>query len=91
MLGAVIREEREQSAWTEGVAIWIAVIVVSGVGKLASSSKLLRQVYSTNKAMARFCFHKVLHPSTTALPGIELVLSLQGLAMTIRRTCSFAS
>lgn len=33
MLGAVIREEREQSAWTEGVAIWIAVIVVSGVGK----------------------------------------------------------
>lgn len=43
MLGAAIREEREQSAWTEGVAIWIAVIVVSGVGEsslhLCSSRK----------------------------------------------------
>lgn len=37
MLGAAIREEREQSAWTEGVAIWIAVIVVSGVGELAAA------------------------------------------------------
>ena len=33
VLGAAIKEEREQSAWTEGVAIWVAVIVVSGVGK----------------------------------------------------------
>lgn len=33
VLGAAIKEEREQNAWTEGVAIWIAVIVVSGVGK----------------------------------------------------------
>lgn len=33
VLGAAIKHEREQSAWSEGVAIWVAVIVVSGVGK----------------------------------------------------------
>lgn len=25
-------EEREQNAWSEGVAIWVAVFIVSGVG-----------------------------------------------------------
>lgn len=33
VLGVAIREERLQHSWTEGVAIWVAVIVVSGVGK----------------------------------------------------------
>jgi Ca2+-transporting ATPase len=32
ILGVAIPEEREQSAWTEGVAIWVAVLVVSLVG-----------------------------------------------------------
>ncbi len=33
VLGVAIHEERLQHSWTEGVAIWVAVIVVSGVGK----------------------------------------------------------
>jgi Ca2+-transporting ATPase len=32
ILGVAVPEEREQSAWTEGVAIWVAVFVVSLVG-----------------------------------------------------------
>jgi Ca2+-transporting ATPase len=32
ILGAAIPAEREESAWTEGVAIWVAVLVVSLVG-----------------------------------------------------------
>lgn len=33
VLGVAIKEEREQNAWSEGVAIWVAVIVVSLVGE----------------------------------------------------------
>lgn len=33
VLGVAIEEEREQKAWSEGVAIWVAVIVVSLVGE----------------------------------------------------------
>lgn len=33
VLGVVIPSEREQKSWTEGVAIWVAVAVVSGVGE----------------------------------------------------------
>ena len=32
VLGVVIEEQREEKAWTEGVAIWAAVMVVSLVG-----------------------------------------------------------
>lgn len=32
VLGVAIPEEREQHAWSEGVAIWVAVLVVSLVG-----------------------------------------------------------
>ncbi len=32
ILGVAIKSQREESAWSEGVAIWVAVIVVSGVG-----------------------------------------------------------
>ena len=32
VLGVVIREQREEKAWTEGVAIWVAILVVSLVG-----------------------------------------------------------
>ena len=42
VLGVAIKEEREQNAWSEGVAIWVAVIVVSLVGEAASSMFLLK-------------------------------------------------
>ena len=32
ILGVAVTSEREQNAWTEGVAIWVAVLVVSLVG-----------------------------------------------------------
>ena len=32
ILGAVIPSQRAERAWTEGVAIWVAVVVVSFVG-----------------------------------------------------------
>ena len=32
VLGVAVKDQREESAWSEGVAIWVAVIVVSGVG-----------------------------------------------------------
>lgn len=32
VIGAAVEEEREQNAWTEGIAIWVAVTVVSLVG-----------------------------------------------------------
>lgn len=34
VLGVAVKDQREESAWSEGVAIWVAVIVVSGVGEL---------------------------------------------------------
>ncbi len=33
VLGVTIKEQREEKAWTEGVAIWVAVLVVSLVGE----------------------------------------------------------
>lgn len=39
ILGATIPEQREESAWVEGVAIWIAVSVVSLVGAWNDWSK----------------------------------------------------
>ena len=33
VLGVAMPEERAQAQWTEGVAIWVAVIVVSLVGE----------------------------------------------------------
>ena len=41
VLGVAIKEEREQKAWSEGVAIWVAVIVVSLVGERSYCSALL--------------------------------------------------
>ena len=34
VIGAVVKSQREQAAWTEGVAIFVAVMVVSLVGNL---------------------------------------------------------
>lgn len=47
VLGVAIREERLQHSWTEGVAIWVAVIVVSGVGK--PHQELLIAMYCLNR------------------------------------------
>ena len=33
VIGAAVKEQREEAAWTEGIAIWVAVMVVSGVGE----------------------------------------------------------
>lgn len=41
-LGAGIKEEREEQAWVEGVAIWVAVIIVSLVGSLNDYQKELQ-------------------------------------------------
>lgn len=38
VLGSAVKDQREESAWSEGVAIWVAVIVVSGVGEYLSSA-----------------------------------------------------
>lgn len=42
VLGTAIKEQREESAWSEGVAIWVAVIVVSGVGAVNDYQKDLQ-------------------------------------------------
>lgn len=34
VLGSAIPDERAKNGWIEGVAIWIAVIVVISVGRL---------------------------------------------------------
>jgi hypothetical protein len=33
VLGAAIPDERHENGWIEGVAIWVAVFVVVGVGE----------------------------------------------------------
>jgi Ca2+-transporting ATPase len=33
VIGVAVKSQREESAWSEGVAIWIAVLVVSLVGE----------------------------------------------------------
>ena len=42
VLGAAIKEERENNAWVEGVAIWVAVILVSMVGSVNDYQKELQ-------------------------------------------------
>jgi Ca2+-transporting ATPase len=42
VLGSAVKEQREESAWSEGVAIWVAVIVVSGVGAVNDYQKDLQ-------------------------------------------------
>ncbi len=34
VIGAAVKEQSEEAGWTEGVAIWVAVLVVSFVGKV---------------------------------------------------------
>ena len=42
VLGVAIKEEREANAWVEGVAIWVAVILVSMVGSVNDYQKELQ-------------------------------------------------
>jgi P-type Ca2+ transporter type 2C len=42
VLGAAIKEERDNNAWVEGVAIWVAVILVSMVGSVNDYQKELQ-------------------------------------------------
>lgn len=42
VLGVAVKDQREESAWSEGVAIWVAVIVVSGVGAINDYQKDLQ-------------------------------------------------
>ena len=44
VLGVVIKEQREEKAWTEGVAIWVAILVVSLVGMQLSWHCLLSEL-----------------------------------------------
>lgn len=43
VIGAVVPSEREQNAWSEGVAIWVAVVIVSGVGAFNDWNKGARR------------------------------------------------
>jgi Ca2+-transporting ATPase len=38
-LGAGIPEQRAKNEWIEGVAIWVAVFLVSGIGTPPSNSR----------------------------------------------------
>ena len=51
MLGVAIREERLEHSWTEGVAIWVAVIVVSGVGEHRFSVPLCKLLFTRHIAL----------------------------------------
>jgi P-type Ca2+ transporter type 2C len=42
VLGVAIKEERQNNAWVEGVAIWVAVILVSMVGSVNDYQKELQ-------------------------------------------------
>ena len=33
VIGAAVKSQREDSGWSEGVAIWVAVLIVSFVGE----------------------------------------------------------
>lgn len=49
ILGVVIKQQREERAWTEGVAIWVAVLVVSSVGEQLSGTHVQQDMHQTNQ------------------------------------------
>lgn len=63
ILGAAVPEERENSAWTEGVAIWVAVLVVSLVGGWPRCGALALLAASCDRPCPCVCNPK-------ALPGV---------------------
>ncbi len=42
VIGAALPSERAQNGWTEGVAIWVAVIIVSLVGEPTSCTPVTK-------------------------------------------------
>ena len=46
ILGVVIKQQREEKAWTEGVAIWVAVLVVSSVGKQQLGTRMQTDMHT---------------------------------------------
>jgi hypothetical protein len=61
-LGVAVPAEREDSAWSEGVAIWVAVLVVSLVGEchaVCLPAQLLS--WTVSCAMAHMCTPPVVH------------------------------
>ena len=75
MLGAAVPSQREESAWSEGVAIWVAVAVVSLVGERRPDSAhawcWLAGAHGTGGGPGRLplapSLHRVLRP--TAMQG----------------------
>ncbi|DBB05302.1 TPA: hypothetical protein ACH3X3_010532 [Trebouxia sp. C0006] len=80
VLGVAIKEEREQNAWSEGVAIWVAVIVVSLVGagndfqKDKQFRKLNAQKDIVEVTVVRGGSNKLI-PNTGVVVGDVLVLT----------------
>jgi Ca2+-transporting ATPase len=42
VLGSAIAEQREKGEWIEGVAIWVAIFLVTGVGEMFFFGTFLR-------------------------------------------------
>ena len=68
VIGAAVKEQREEAGWTEGVAIWVAVIVVSFVGRAfltvaAPSSVKIGQAYLAYdvRSLSQFLGHHTKH------------------------------
>jgi hypothetical protein len=71
ILGAVIPSQRAERAWTEGVAIWVAVVVVSFVGA-ARALPCSTRTHATGAALParrrRRAPHADLQPRVSAVP-----------------------
>ncbi len=71
ILGAVIPSQRAERAWTEGVAIWVAVVVVSFVGAACALPRSAR-TRATGAALParrrRRAPHADLQPRVSAVP-----------------------
>ena len=61
ILGVVIKQQREERAWTEGVAIWVAVLVVSSVGEQLSGTHVQQDMHQTIKSQKRSKFIACTH------------------------------
>ncbi|KAG2453047.1 hypothetical protein HYH02_002382 [Chlamydomonas schloesseri] len=73
ILGAAIPEEREKSAWVEGVAIWVAVLIVTLVGAGNDYSKDL-QFRKLNAQKDRIEIKVVRGGQQILVPNTDLVV-----------------
>ena len=72
VLGVAIPEEREQSSWTEGVAIWVAVVVVSLVGRSPHLPQCLL-IYRSMYAHLTYVMFLLPARKQTGVPGGPLL------------------